>query len=322
MIVQNKHHYLAFTLVELLVVIAIIGVLSTLSVVVFNNARAKARDSRRLSDVKQIGMALELYYDDKGRYPPPPTPTGTPITGLCLSNSGFTSTCGTTPYLQKIPSDPLPNIHYTYSYLNSGESYRLGFNLEQGSGDWPAGTLAMGPNGISQDLLAASGIDWRDPNNWKNVPGYTCAVTYDQDRKAIKMVNYNRCVLAPTSSVYLPIDTSRKYYIETEYLTEGTTTYTFYLGTISYDESYNPLPGHPGGHDYFGASGDRPTSTNTWTFVVNKQISGQPRTGESADTSKFDKWHPGTFWAKVVVIPNCCTGPQTTYIRNVRFYVE
>ncbi len=61
MIVQNyKHHYSAFTLVELLVVIAIIGILSTLSVVVFNNVRAKARDSRRLSDVKQIGIFRTL----------------------------------------------------------------------------------------------------------------------------------------------------------------------------------------------------------------------------------------------------------------------
>ena len=321
---HHKHHYSAFTLVELLVVIAIICILSTLSVIVFNNARAKARDSRRLSDVKQIGMALELYYDDKGRYPPPPTPTGTPITGLCLSNSGFTSTCGTIAYLQKIPSDPLPNIHYTYSYLNSGESYRLGFNLEQGSSDWPAGTLAMGPNGISQDLLAASGIDWRDPNNWKNVPGYTCAVTYDQERKAIKIVNNAWCILAP-ASVYIPIDTNRKYYIEAEYLTEGTTTYLFALGTISYNASSSPLPGHPGTYDYFGAHNDKPTSTNTWTFVTaNKKIHGQPRTGESADTSTYDKWHPGTVWARALVIANynSPTGTQTTYIRNIRFYVE
>jgi len=325
MIVPNhKHHYLAFTLVELLVVIAIIGVLSTLSVIVFNNARAKARDSRRLSDVKQIGMALELYYDDKGRYPPPPTPTGTPITGLCLSNSGFTSTCGTIAYLQKIPSDPLPNIHYTYSYLNSGESYRLGFNLEQGSGDWPAGTLAMGPNGISQDLLAASGIDWRDPSNWKNISGSgLCGATYDQDRKAIKIENYHICFFVPTpASGYFPIDTNRKYYIEAEYLTEGATTYQFTLGTVSYNStSSSPLPGHPGTYDYFGVYGDHPTSTNTWTFVINKPIGGRPRTGESATTSLYDKWHPGTVRARVLVIANH-NGTQTTYVRNIRFYVE
>jgi len=323
MIVQNyKHHYSAFTLVELLVVIAIIGILSTLSVVVFNNVRAKARDSRRLSDVKQISMALELYYDDTGRYPPPPTPTGTPITGLCLSNSGITSTCGTIPYLQKIPSDPLPNIHYTYSYLNSGESYRLGFNLEQGSGDWPAGTLAMGPNGISQDLLAASGIDWRDPSNWKNIPSFVCNATYDQDRKAIKIVNSARCFLASTSgSGYIPIDTSRKYYIEAEYLTIGTISYVFALGTRSYNASYNPVSPHPGDYDYFGAHSDKPTSTNTWTFVVNKQTNGQPRTGESATTSLYDKWHPGTVWAQAIVIANW-SGTQTTYVRNIRFYVE
>ena len=318
---HHKHHYSAFTLVELLVVIAIIGILSTLSVIVFNNARAKARDSRRLSDVKQIGMALELYYDDKGRYPPPPTPTGTPITGLCLSNSGFTSTCGTIAYLQKIPSDPLPNIHYTYSYLNSGESYRLGFNLEQGSGDWPAGTLAMGPNGISQDLLAASGIDWRDPSNWKNIPNFVCNATYDQDRRAIKIVNSARCLLAP-DLVYLPIDTSRKYYIEAEYLTEGTTAYGFYFATRSYNASHNPVSPHPGLYDYFGVYGDRPTSTNTWTFITaNKQINGQPRTGESATTSIYYKWHPGTVWAKALVEPNW-NGTQTTYVRNIRFYVE
>jgi len=323
MIVQNhKSHYSAFTLVELLVVIAIIGILSTLSVVAFNNVRAKARDSRRLSDVRQIGMGLEMYYDDKGVYPAPPTPTGTPITGLCLSNLGISSTCGAIVYLQKIPSDPLSNIHYTYSYLNSGESYRLGFNLEQGSGDWPAGTLAMGPNGISQDLLAANGIDWRDPTKWQNRydPGQ-CGATYDQDRQAIKIENNRTCTLAPASG-YFPIDTSRKYYIEAEYLTEGTTTYYFYLGTISYNStSSSPLPGHPGAYDYFGAIADQPTSTNTWTFVVNKAINGRPRTGESATTSLYDKWHPGTLWAKVVVIANY-SGTQTTYVRNVRFYVE
>ena len=49
-----------FTLIELLVVIAIIGLLSTMAVVSLNSARQKARDAKRVSDVKQIATVLQL----------------------------------------------------------------------------------------------------------------------------------------------------------------------------------------------------------------------------------------------------------------------
>ncbi|MFH1551302.1 MAG: type II secretion system protein [bacterium] len=58
-----------FTLVELLVVIAIIGILSSIVLVSVDSARAKARDIRRISDVKEIQKLLELYYDENERYP-------------------------------------------------------------------------------------------------------------------------------------------------------------------------------------------------------------------------------------------------------------
>jgi len=58
-----------FTLIELLVVIAIIGLLSSIILVSLQGVRAKARDARRLSDMKQIQLALELYYDSNGSYP-------------------------------------------------------------------------------------------------------------------------------------------------------------------------------------------------------------------------------------------------------------
>ena len=58
-----------FTLIELLVVIAIIGLLSTLAVVALGSARVKARDSKRVSDLKQVQTALELYYTDNNAYP-------------------------------------------------------------------------------------------------------------------------------------------------------------------------------------------------------------------------------------------------------------
>src|SRR3989338_572095 len=61
-----------FTLIELLVVIAIIGILSSVVLASLNSARKKGRDARRVADVKQIQLALELYYDAHSNYPSAP----------------------------------------------------------------------------------------------------------------------------------------------------------------------------------------------------------------------------------------------------------
>ena len=50
-----------FTLIELLVVIAIIGILASVVLASLNSARKKSRDARRVADIKQIQLALELY---------------------------------------------------------------------------------------------------------------------------------------------------------------------------------------------------------------------------------------------------------------------
>jgi prepilin-type N-terminal cleavage/methylation domain-containing protein/prepilin-type processing-associated H-X9-DG protein len=59
-----------FTLIELLVVIAILSVLAAILFPVFAKARAKARESTALSNLKQIGAALPMYATDYDEHLP------------------------------------------------------------------------------------------------------------------------------------------------------------------------------------------------------------------------------------------------------------
>lgn len=58
-----------FTLVELLVVISIISLVSTIILASVTKARSRARDEFRITSLRQIGNALELYYSNTGHYP-------------------------------------------------------------------------------------------------------------------------------------------------------------------------------------------------------------------------------------------------------------
>src|SRR3989338_2157134 len=92
---RNKQK--GFTLIELLVVIAIIGILSSVVLASLNTARQRGRDARRISDVKQTQLALELYYDSNQTYPLTITTS--------LTGGG---------YIPTLPLGPVSNVAYAY----------------------------------------------------------------------------------------------------------------------------------------------------------------------------------------------------------------
>ena len=59
-----RHRSKGFTLIELLVVIAIIGILASIITGSLASARARGRDAKRVADIKNIELALKLYYAD------------------------------------------------------------------------------------------------------------------------------------------------------------------------------------------------------------------------------------------------------------------
>lgn len=131
-----------FTLVELLVVISIIGFLATLAVTSLGSGRLKARDARRIANIKQIQTALELYFSDANDYP-----TGV-TAGNTISYSG-------TVYMKIVPSNSTPTNDgncgaSVYSYIrDSASSYRLTFCLGGPTGGFTAGgTRTATPVGL------------------------------------------------------------------------------------------------------------------------------------------------------------------------------
>ncbi len=119
-----------FTLIELLVVIAIIGLLASIVMVALGPARARARDARRLHDMRQIVLALQLYHATYNRYPGPTSAYGECEAGCgCWDTSTVDNNINGIPFIDPlvhkglmgtVPGDPIGTGTcggFTYRYF-------------------------------------------------------------------------------------------------------------------------------------------------------------------------------------------------------------
>lgn len=135
---QHQSTGAGFTLMELLIVIVILGILITLGGSSFRGSQIKGRDGRRKADLKNISVALEQYYTDKGQYPGDNSNSGKIYgcgslgTSLCDWGASFIDQ-NSVVYMLKLPTDPITAQRYYYDAIPSGgynKSYQLYTHLE------------------------------------------------------------------------------------------------------------------------------------------------------------------------------------------------
>ncbi|MDP6771087.1 MAG: prepilin-type N-terminal cleavage/methylation domain-containing protein, partial [Anaerolineales bacterium] len=144
-----------FTLLELITVIAIIGILSSIVMVSLGTAREKARDGRRIAEVKNLQLALDFYFEVNSSYP------------------NALSTLSPT-YISVIPTDPLNGSDYIYVPLAPSGSdcfdYHLGTVLEDSNSsdgsdaDASPGTVCGAGADFHGDSVSCTGTTATSPD--------------------------------------------------------------------------------------------------------------------------------------------------------------
>jgi prepilin-type N-terminal cleavage/methylation domain-containing protein len=159
----------AFTLIELLTVIAIIGILAAIIIPTVGKVRQSAKNTTNLSNMRQIGMALNAYtVDNKGFFPPgadDTKPTGFKFWPQQLDSYLGASRVKGKAILKSPNADP--DIPYLDSTQEAASTYSLNGGIVQEKNSsgvyYRGGAGAFGPlplNRIqrpSQVILVADG---------------------------------------------------------------------------------------------------------------------------------------------------------------------
>lgn len=156
--VSSARPWSGFTLVELLVVIAIIGILVALLLPAIQAAREAARRSQCFNNVKQLGLALQMYHDTHQVFPCGHVESGFDGPSYRHQLSWLTLCL---PYIEERAIadlikpediDPTKNAHVNEKFIPAGKNLIATFicvsdPVGQMSADW-APTNYLGNQGI------------------------------------------------------------------------------------------------------------------------------------------------------------------------------
>ena len=126
-----------FTLLELLIVIAIIGLLASVVLIALNPSRAKARNARRIADIKQLVNAFNLGLTANNSLPSTFPSGWRCVSATCYGSfssyvANATVDAFLAPYISK-PSDPPDNSRtYGGGYIYDNNPWAGGTSLYDG----------------------------------------------------------------------------------------------------------------------------------------------------------------------------------------------
>lgn len=113
-----------FTLIELIIVMAIFAIIAAIGIGTYTTSQQKGWDAQRVQNLAGIRQALEMYYNDYGKYSPA---SGGKILscggGACAWGGGPMDDPNGTVYMRVVPKDPRDPLRTYYYTVADDQSW-------------------------------------------------------------------------------------------------------------------------------------------------------------------------------------------------------
>jgi len=206
------HNNKWFTLVELIIVISILAVLTTVAFVSFKWYSQSSRDSVRVSDMKSIETALDLYILKNSKYPKPDDNVNITASGIILNYQWVAwDSVLWTIWVYWWWKDPSLDTFYTYLTNSYQNKYQLLWFIEDNSNVSIVNSTYA--NWYADKYITILGDDlWVLLNDIDNTPINLLENSVDiiNSLSNYKLVNSNVEIIWDWNTIYKKIYNSRK----------------------------------------------------------------------------------------------------------------